>query len=180
MTDTLTRTDTVARPAGIATVVGGAVTTVLGLVAAVAPSLVGPAWFATVVPAALLFAVGVLGVRHRARGLGASRLVTGALAVAAGATIAFALAHLYALADEDTAILLFSVFMVLMAVGLVVAAIGMFRGPAGLPRWTTLVTGVWPVATIPVGAAVGDLPHFGAIAVWGLTWIALGVALFRA
>ena len=95
-------------------------------------------------------------------------------------TTLFALAHAYALVDEDTAILLFSVFMVLIAASLVVAAVGMFRGPAGLPRWATLAAGVWPLATIPAGAAISELAHFGAIAVWGVTWIVLGATMIRA
>jgi hypothetical protein len=36
---------------------------------------------------------------------------------------------------------------------------------------------VSPILTIPAGAALGDIPHFLAIAVWGLCWIALGVSL---
>lgn len=180
MTDTLTRPSSSVRASGVAAAVGGAVVAVLGIVGAVSPDLVGAAWFATVVPAALLFAAGLLGLRRLAADLGASGLVTGALAVAAVGSVCFALAHAYALVDEDTAILLFSVFMVVIALGLVVAAVGMFRGPAGLPRWATLVAGVWPLATIPAGAAIGDLPHFGAIAVWGVTWVVLGASTLRA
>ncbi len=179
MTDTLTRTDV--RPHGAAAVLAGAVIVVLGIVGARSPDLVGRAWFAAAVPAALLFTVGILGTRRLATTVGASRLVVGALAVAAVAMTLFALAHAYALVDPDTAILLFSVFMVLTAGSLIVAAIGMFHGPAGgPPRWAVLAAGVWPLATIPAGVAIGDLPHFGAIAVWGLTWVLLGVALVRA
>ena len=154
--------------------------TVLGFYGALFPGLIGAAWFATVVLAALLFAVGILGLRRLAASVGATRLVTGALAVAAVATTLFALAHAYALVDEDTAIMLFSVFMLLMAGSLVVAAVGMFRGSASLPRWATLAAGVWPLATIPAGAAISDLAHFGAIAVWGLTWVVLGATMIRA
>jgi hypothetical protein len=180
MTDTLAPTRTDVRPYGIAAALGGAVVTVLGIVGAPSPDAVGAAWFATVVPAALLFAAGLLGLRRFAGDRGASGVVTGALAVSAIATTLFAPAHAYALVDADTAILLFSVVMVILAGSLVVAAIAMFRAPAGLPRWATLVAGVWPLATIPAGAALGDLPHFDAIAVWGLTWIALGATLIRA
>ncbi|WP_433787045.1 hypothetical protein ACQPX6_09430 [Actinomycetospora sp. CA-101289] len=179
MTDTLPRTGATVRPAGIATALAGAVVVVLGTVGAVAPDAVGAAWFATVVPAALLFAAGLVGLRRLAVAVGASGLVTVALAVAAAAMTLFGLAHAYALVDEDTAILLFSVFMVLAAVGLIVAAVGMVRGPAALPRWATLAAGAWPLATIPAGAALGDLPHFGAIAVWGVTWVVLGATLIR-
>jgi hypothetical protein len=47
--------------------------------------------------------------------------------------------------------------------------------PAVECRATLVSAGVWPLATIPAGAALGDLPHFGAIAVWGLCWVAFGV-----
>ena len=59
------------------------------------------------------------------------------------------------------------------------AGIAAVRGRAGtsLQRAATLLTGIWPVATIPVGAALGDLPHFLAIAVWGVCWVVAGVAL---
>ena len=76
MTDTLARTDARVRPCGVATIVGGAVIAVLGIVAAAAPTLVGGAWFATVVPAVLLLAAGILGVQRLAAVLGASGLVT--------------------------------------------------------------------------------------------------------
>ena len=180
MTDTLTRTTIAVRPYGVATAVAGVVIVVLGVVAALSPDLLGAAWFASVVPAALLFAAGLLGLRRLATGLGASGVVTGALAVGAVATTLFALAHAYALVDEDTAIMLFSVFMVAIAGSLIVAAVGMFRSPAGLPRWATLAAGVWPLATIPAGAAISDLAHFGAIAVWGVTWVVLGATMIRA
>jgi hypothetical protein len=180
MTDTLTRTGTTVRPHGVATIAAGAVLTVQGASTAVAPSLVGPGWFALAVPTTLLFVAGILGVRRLAVAARASGLVTGALTLAAVAMTIFGLAHAYALVDPETAIVLFSVFMVLTAGALVVAAAGMLRGPAGLPRWATLAVGVWPLATIPLGASLGDIPHFGAIAVWGVTWIVLGVALARA
>ncbi|GLZ47956.1 hypothetical protein Acsp06_41410 [Actinomycetospora sp. NBRC 106375] len=179
MTDTLARTDTGVRPSGVAAALAGAVITVLGIVGALDPAAVGAGWFAAVVPAGLLFAAAIVGVRRLAGAVGASGLVTGALAVAAVAMTIFSLAHAYALVDEDTAVILFSVFMVLAAGGLVVAAFGMVRGPAVLPRWTTLAAGVWPLATIPAAGALGDVPRSVAIAVWGLTWIALGIALLR-
>jgi hypothetical protein len=180
MTDTLTRTASAVRPYGVATAVAGVAVAVLGIIGAVSPDLAGVAWLAAVVPAALLFAAGLVGLRRLAASVGATGLVTGALAVAAVATTLFALAHAYALVDEDTAIMLFSVFMVLIAGSLIVAAVGMFRGSAPLPRWATLAAGVWPLATIPAGAAISDLAHFGAIAVWGLTWVVLGATMTRA
>ena len=87
---------------------------------------------------------------------------------------ALALAHVYTLVDADTAILLFSVFLVVLALGMVVAGVALARVWRGPARFVPLVCGVWPLATIPAGAALGDLPHFGAIAVWGLCWVAFG------
>jgi hypothetical protein len=86
----------------------------------------------------------------------------------------FALAHVYTLVDVDTAILLFSVVLVVAAVALIVAGIALARTWRGPGRFVPLLCGVWPLATIPAGAALGDLPHFGAIAVWGLCWVAFG------
>ncbi len=91
----------------------------------------------------------------------------------------FALAHFYALVDEDVAILLFSVFMVLTSIGMIVAGVAILRSTAahGWGHAVPLVCGVWPILTIPAGAALGDVPHFLAIAVWGVCWTALGVSL---
>lgn len=98
-----------------------------------------------------------------------------ALAVAGAGMALFALAHVYTLVDADTAILLFSVFLVVLALGMVVAGVALARVWCGPARFVPLLCGVWPLATIPAGAAIGDLPHFGAIAVWGLCWVAFGV-----
>jgi hypothetical protein len=40
-----------------------------------------------------------------------------------------------------------------------------------------LLCGLWPIVTIPAGSALGDVPHFLAIAVWGICWVALGIVL---
>lgn len=91
----------------------------------------------------------------------------------------FGLAHFYALADVETAITLFSVFMVAGSLAVIVAGVALARAGiwSGAQRFVPLLCGVRPVVTIPVGAALGDLPHFLAIAVWGACWMALGVAL---
>lgn len=44
-------------------------------------------------------------------------------------------------------------------------------------RGILLACGLLPITAIPVGAAVGDTPHFSAIAAWGLCWLLLGVTL---
>jgi hypothetical protein len=167
------------RGAGAAAAIGGLIITGLGVVATSSSDAVGGAWFVTGGLAALLLAVGVLGLRGALAGLPVAR---GALAFAAVALTAFGLAHLYSLVDEDLAILLFSVFMVLASIGLVVAGVALLRSGVGdtRTRWLPLACGVWPVATIPAGAAIGDVPHFLAITVWGLLWVALGIGLVTA
>ena len=145
-----------------AAVPGGLGIAVLGAIAALAPAATdGVWWFLTAAVAALLLTVAILALRARVTGVARP-----------------ALAHVYTLVDADTAILLFSVFLVVLALGMIVAGIALARVWRGPARFVPLLCGVWPLATIPAGAAIGDLPHFGAIAVWGLCWVAFG-ALVR-
>jgi len=143
---------------------------VLGALAAFAPAATeGVWWFLAAAVGALLLCVAILALRSRVDGIARP-----ALAVAGVGMALFALAHVYTLVDADTAILLFSVFLVVLALGMVVAGVALARVWRGPARFVPLVCGVWPLATIPAGAALGDLPHFGAIAVWGLCWVAFG------
>lgn len=154
----------------LAAVPGGLVIAALGAVAAFAPAATeGVWWFLAAAAGAALLCVALVALRSRVEGVARP-----ALAVAAVGMGLFALAHVYTLVDEDTAILLFSVFLVVTAVPLVVAGVAIARAWRGPARFVPLLCGVWPLATIPAGAAIGDLPHFGAIAVWGLCWVALG------
>lgn len=161
---------------GTAMTVGGTVLAGVGLVGAIDASKVGDVWFATSGAASLVLVLGLVGLRKAAEGLRVVRRALGATAV----TMAlFGLAHFYALVNQDLAILLFSVFMVPTAIGLIVAGAGIVRHrigrgwQAGLP----LLCGVWPLLTVPAGAAIGDVPHFSAIAIWGLCWVACGLSL---
>ncbi len=180
MTDTVTSTRASVTRAralgGGAAVLGGLTITVLGAAAAISAGIVDSAWFATAGCAALLFATGVAGLRQTLDG---SRTARVALGVAAGALVLFALAHFYALADEDTAVVFFSAFMVVAAVALIVAGAATVHARTGTTaqRTALLAAGIWPLATIPAGAAIGDLPHFLAIAVWGVCWVVTGVSL---
>lgn len=173
--------DVPARPAAAAAVTGGLTLIGLGVVAAFWPALVdggwaGDGWFVIAGLAILLFTAAVLALRTVAADVALARR---ALAVAAPTLTLFGLAHFYALADVETAITLFSVFMVVGSLAVIVAGVALARAGIwqGAQRFVPLLCGVWPVATIPLGAAVGDLPHFLAIAVWGACWTALGVAL---
>jgi hypothetical protein len=169
----ITTTD---RWTGAAACIGGAALAILGIISAIDSDLVGTVWFIVAALSIWLFAAGVLGL---SRSVTTPRVARGALTAAAGALFLFGAAHFYTLVDEDTAILLFSVFMILSAIGLIIAGLSIIRHSAG-GGWSTkitLVCGAWPLLTIPVGAALGDIPHFGAIAVWGLTMIIFGVGL---
>ena len=164
------------RPAtAVAAAVGGALILVLGALALVAPaSTEGPAWFIVAGGAAALFAYAVAGLRTAVRSVPR----TGPpLLVAMVGLVLFALAHVYTLVNLDTALLLFSVFMIVGALGLIVAGVFIVRAWRGAARFVPLLCGLWPIATIPLGASIGDVPHFGAIALWGVCWIALGVVL---
>ena len=168
----MSRSSVAQRPitAVAAAVPGGAIIAVLGAVAAFAPAATeGAWWFLAAAVGALLLCVAILASRSRVDGIARP-----ALAVAGVGMALFALAHVYTLVDADTAILLFSVFLVVLALGMVVAGVALARVWRGPARFVPLVCGVWPLATIPAGAALGDLPHFGAIAVWGLCWVAFG------
>ena len=172
----MSRSSVAQRPitAVAAAVPGGAIIAVLGAVAAFAPAVTeGAWWFLAAAVGALLLCVAILALRPRVDGVARP-----ALAVAAVGMALFALAHVYTLVDVDTAILSFSVFLVVTAVALIVAGIALARTWRGAGRFVPLLCGVWPLATIPAGAALGDLPHFGAITVWGLCWVAFG-ALIR-
>ena len=72
--------------------------------------------------------MGILGLRARSVDVAVTRW---ALAAAAVAMTLFALAHFYALVDEDVAILLFSVFMVLTSIGMIVAGVAILRSTSG-------------------------------------------------
>lgn len=164
------------RQGGLAAGLGGLTIVVLGIIAAFWPTAVSDPWFVAAGIAAVLLVVGILGLRARVFDLTTARR---ALAGAAIAMTLFALAHFYTLVDEDLALLLFSVFMVLASVGMIVAGVAILRAGTGggWQRAVPLVCGVWPILTIPAGGALGDVPHFLAIAVWGLCWTALGVSL---
>lgn len=161
-----------ARWAGPSSVIGGFIIVGLGISAAVDPDDVGPAWLVIAAAAAVLLVVGILGLRTTAAGIGIARWALAGSALAMGL---FALAHLYALTGADLAFVLFGVFMVAASIGLITAGVALGRRGVSL-----LVCGIWPIVTVPVGAAIGDVPHFLAIAAWGVTWVVLGAQMSAA
>lgn len=165
-----------ARPGGIAALVGGLAFVGLGVVAAIDPAAVGNTWLVVGALAAALLVAAVLGLRTVARDI---RVAPSALLVSAAALTLFGLSHFYALTGDESAFLLFSVFMIVGSIALIVAGVAVARADIwrGGRRFVPLLCGVWPIATIPAGAAIGDLPHFLAIAGWGVWWVALGAAL---
>jgi hypothetical protein len=156
---------------------GGLGIVAAGIVAAVDTEVADSAWFGFVAVMALMVAFGVLGLRQAVAGVPVARV---ALAVVPVTMTLFALAHFWAVADQDKAIPFFGVFMMLSALGLIVAGIAVLRSDlwSGPTRVLPLITGLWPL-TVPVGLALGDVPHFLAIAVWGGCWFALGRLLFQ-
>jgi hypothetical protein len=167
------------RTTGTAAAIGGLAIVALGIDGAVAPDSLGSLWFVLAGIAAELLAYGVLGLRTVVSGVRGTRVAT---TVAAVAMALFGLAHFATLIDEDTAIAVFSAISIVAAAGLAVAGVAVaradrWRGARGI---VPLLTGVWPVATIPAGAALGDVPHFLAIAGWGVCWVALGSVLLGA
>jgi hypothetical protein len=169
------------RRSGLAAIAGGTIIAVLGAIAAVDADVVGGVWFGCAAVAIGLFVAALRGLALNTRDA-AGRRVRRTLTVATFAFVLFGLAHVYAIADEDTAILLFSVFMVVGALALIAAGIGLVRADVGRGwrRGVPLLCGAWPIATVPAGAAIGDVPHFLAVAVWGVCWIALGASLLTA
>jgi hypothetical protein len=176
MTTTTTLLEAPVRTAGWITGAGGLTITALGLVGTAWPESVGGVWFAVTAVAIGLLTVGVGGLRRTVADVTVARR---ALAATAVTMVLFGLAHLYAVADADRAIPFFSGFMVLSAIGLIVAGAAILRSRiwSGNRRFLPLLTGIWPLATIPAGAAIGDVPHFLAIAVWGICWLALARVL---
>jgi hypothetical protein len=171
----LTQRPSIARVTAVTAAAGGVIIAILGVVALIAPAVLnGHAWFLAASVGAALLTAAILALRADLHGVPLARP---ALAVAAVGMALFALAHLYTLIDVDTAILLFSIFMVVTAVSLIVAGVAVAKAAHGPARFLTLLCGVWPLATIPAGAALGDIPHFTAITIWGLCWIALAASL---
>ncbi|MGW6277626.1 hypothetical protein [Kribbella sp. NPDC055071] len=169
---TTTTAPTTLRTYGRAMQVGGLGIVAAGIVAVVDTNVADGPWFGFAGVMALLVTFGVLGVRRAVAGVPVARV---ALTVVPVTMTLFALAHFWAVADQDQAIPFFGVFMMLSALGLAVAGIatlrsGLWTGPS---RLILLITGLWPL-TIPVGLALGDVPHFVAIALWGVCWIGLG------
>ena len=167
--------DLPARPAGALTLLGGVAIAGLGLSGAADPD-VGSPWLLAAGLAAELLVAGVLALRRAATGI---RTARPALAVAAVALALFGLAHGFALVDPDRAVPLFTAFLLAVSAGLIVAGGPLARARLwhGPRRFVPLLCGIWPVATIPAGSALGDLTHFLAIAGWGLCWTALGAVL---
>jgi hypothetical protein len=177
MSTTTTTIRPALRPLGWTAIAGGLGIVTAGITAAVDANLADSAWFGFTGASALLATAGVIGLRRATSAVPTARKALGAVAVT---MTLFALAHFYAVVDQDRAIPLFSAFLMLSALGLVVAGIAILRARLwpGAARVLPLVTGLWPL-TIPIGLALGDVPHFVAIALWGACWTATGRLLLH-
>jgi hypothetical protein len=173
---TVTVLESPVRASGWSAGVGGLVLALLGVFAAFRPDDIGSAWFGLAAPALLLTAVGIAGLRQAVADVPVAR---NALTAATALMVLFALGHVYAVIDVDRALPVFSALMVLTAVALIVGGVAILRAKvwSGPRRLLPLACGLWPLLTIPTGAALGDVPHFLAIAVWGACWLALGRVL---
>jgi hypothetical protein len=77
---------------------------------------------------------------------------------------------------------LFPVATILIAVGMIVAGVGVLRAHqwTGWHRGAPLICGLYPLLVIfPVFAATGG-PNFLVLSGWGACWLALGVSLWKA
>lgn len=175
MNTTATAARPTLRPLGWTTVAGGLGVTAAGIVAAIDAGLADSVWFGFAGASVLLSTAGVVGLRRAASDVPVARTALGAVVVT---MTLFALAHFYAVVDQDRAIPFFSAFMLLSALGLIIAGVAILRARRWRPtvRPLPLLTGLWPL-TIPIGLAIGDVPHFTAIALWGVCWTAVGRAL---
>jgi hypothetical protein len=163
---------------GWAASIAGLAVTVLGIVAAVKPDVADAPWFAIAGVAALVLSIGLAGLRTAVQDV---RTASRALTFSTVTMVLFGLSHFYAVVDVDKAIPLFSAFMLLTAIGMTVAGVAVLRARIwpDRRRFALLAAGIWPALTIPAGAALGDIPHFTAIAVWGLLWTTLGAILLN-
>ena len=136
----MSRSSVAQRPTtAVAAVPGGLIIAVLGAMAASPPRPPKGSGGSSPPPSArCCSAWRSLALRSRVDGVARP-----ALAVAGVGMALFALAHVYTLVDVDTAILLFSVFLVVTAVALIVAGIARTaRGPGPGPVRSAAVRGV--------------------------------------
>lgn len=162
------------RPSTVAAVIGGLIVAVLGAVALISPAASdAPAWDLGGFLAGVLLAVATAGLRAAARDVPVARP---ALTVAVAGLALFGVSHLYSIVDPDIGPILFSIFTIAAALGLIIGGIGIARAWRGPARFLPLICGAWPLL-IPVAGALGDTVLFSTIVVWGLWWIALGTAL---
>lgn len=172
--------DRFVRPAGAATIAGGLVIIVLGLIDAVGFDI-GAAWFAIAAVGLAGIVAGLIAVRRTGAtgpgGVGRMALVLGIVAMAV-----FALSHVVETVIPDSAVASFFLGQTIFSLALFVAGIAVVRAGrwAGWRRFTPLVCGLYPLVVMtPVFVFVGHgLPaSFVAIAGWGACWLLLGIAL---
>jgi len=164
-----------ARPVGVATTIGGIMIIGLGAFYVARPPADTPSTLWLVLSAlAAALTLGGLNAIPLGPGWGRSGLRVGICGMAL-----FGAAHLVAVANADLGILLFSVLALIAGIALTVAGVAVVRAGvwSGWRRGLLLVCGLLPITAIPIGAAIGDTPHFTAIAVWGVCWLLLGIAV---
>lgn len=107
------------------------------------------------------------------------RAVRVGASVALAGRVIFLAGEVVALVTTDDETFLLPLAAVTTAVGMIVAGVGLARSPAwrGWRRYAVLAMGVYPfVAMFPVFAVTGERPNV-MVSGWGLTFVAVGLAL---
>lgn len=172
------------RLAGIACAGGGALWVLLLMADVLAPQTVrGSAtsyrgWEALLILVQALLLVGVAGLAWSGA-TGAGWLGRIGLAIALLGRTSFLLGEIRSIAQGSDDDLLVPLGALLTAMGMVLAGIAVVRARrwVGPRRYLPLATGIYPfVAMFPVLAITGE-PPTPMIALWGILWLLLGLAL---
>jgi hypothetical protein len=180
MTLTTTWTPARLRSAGVATLFGGLGWLVAGTVASTADlgdrTLFSANEVVWIVADSLLL-LGLLGFARS--GAAAGRLGLAGVGGAVLGRLVFVAAEIQALAQGNDETPLLPVAVMLSALGMTVAGIAVLRAGhwGGWRRLVPLATGLYPFVFMIPFAATNPEPPMPAIAVWGVLWALLGLAL---
>lgn len=135
-------------------------------------------WEAVILIAQVLLLIGVVGLAVSGA-ISDSWLGKTGLGLALIGRVVFILAEIHSIirADDDTPLL--PLGALLTAVGMLLTGIAVLQAHRwlGWHRWTPLLTGLYPFVAMFPFVALTDEPSMVTIALWGLLWILLGIAL---
>jgi hypothetical protein len=132
------------------------------------------------IPVHLMVLLGLIGLIS-SHVVGDLRWGRAAFIVAAVARAIFVVAEIAAILIADDQIFLFPVSAVLTGVSMIVGGVAVVRARRwrGWGRFAPLAVGIYPfVAMFPILAITGSRPNLG-VSLWGLTIIAVGLAMAR-